>query len=74
MKKYISQGGHRPKAFVLVSWLGWRFSDPTFTGINSGLQKARSSSPKAPPLEALTEPEVKLSLHPALIIQPYIYQ
>jgi len=35
---------------------------------------ARSSSPKEPPLEALTEPDVKLSLHPALIIQLYIYQ
>ncbi|MBI4619059.1 MAG: hypothetical protein HY739_02660 [Desulfobacterales bacterium] len=29
-----------------------------------------SSSPKEPPLKALTEPDVKLSLHPALIIQP----
>ncbi len=35
---------------------------------------ARSSSPKELPLEALTEPDVKLSLHPALIIQPQIYQ
>src|SRR3989338_8133706 len=29
-----------------------------------------SSSLKEPPLKALTEPDVKLSLHPALIIQP----
>ena len=34
---------------------------------------ARSNSPKKPPFEALTEPDVKLSLHPALIIQLYIY-
>ena len=29
-----------------------------------------SSSPKEPPLQALTEPDVNLSVHPALIIQP----
>ncbi len=30
----------------------------------------RSSSPKELPLQALTEPDVNLSVHPALIIQP----
>ncbi len=29
-----------------------------------------SSSPKELPLQALTEPDVNLSVHPALIIQP----
>ena len=37
---------------------------------------SRSSSPREPPPEALTEPDVKLSPHPALIIQSeqHIYQ
>lgn len=30
----------------------------------------RSSSPKELPLQALTEPDMNLSVHPALIIQP----
>ena len=38
--------------------------------VRSLVISARSSSPKEPPLKALTEPDVKLSLHPALIIQP----
>lgn len=50
-----------------------RYKEIGIDGLNDQSRRLRSSSPAEPPRQALTEPDVTLSRHPALLVQQVIH-